>query len=306
MVVVPVVAGLSPLAAPLPSASAQPCPDAELVFARGTTEAPGLGPTGDAFLSSLRPRLGTRTMTVYAVDYPATTEFPTALDGIRDASNHIRATTAACPDTKLILGGFSQGAAVMGFVTANVIPDGAPTGVPNPMPAEVANHVAAVALMGKPNDRFMRAINQPGVVVGPNYAGKTIDLCVPDDAICSSGTDFNAHTQYAETGLTDQAAAFVAGHVLASLPPVTPPQAPAPTSTRPTPAAPPQALAAPAPAAPPPSPAPAAPPPSSVPVAPPPSAAAPPPDGSQPPPATHAPLPPGTLLMCSTTCKVVS
>jgi hypothetical protein len=191
----------------------------------------------------------------------------------------------------------------MGFVTANVIPDGAPTGVPNPMPADVADHVAAVALMGKPNDRFMHAINQPDVVVGPAYKGKTIDLCVPDDAICSSGTDFNAHTQYADQGLTDQAASFVAGRVLASLPPATPP--PAPTSTRPAPAAPPQALAAPAPAAPAPAPAPAAPPPSSVPVAPPPSPAAPPPDGTQPPLATHAPLPPGTLLMCSTTCKVV-
>ena len=41
-----------------PSALAQPCPDVEVVFARGTTEAPGLGPTGEAFVDSLRSRIG--------------------------------------------------------------------------------------------------------------------------------------------------------------------------------------------------------------------------------------------------------
>jgi cutinase len=56
---------------------------------------------------------------------------------------------ATCSHTEMVLGGFSQGAAVMGFVTANVIPDGAPdVGVPNPMPPDMANHVAAVALFG--------------------------------------------------------------------------------------------------------------------------------------------------------------
>ena len=296
--VVSAVVALAPLAAPIPSASAQPCPDIDVVFARGTTEDPGLGPTGEAFVNSLRPRMGAKSMSVYPVDYPATLDFRTSLDGINDASAHIRSMTASCPTTKLVLGGFSQGAAVMGFVTANVIPDGAPTGVPNPMPAEVADHVAAVALFGKPNGRFMNAINEPQIVIGPLYAGKTIDLCVPDDAICSSGTDFNAHTQYAETGLVDQAAGFVSSRVLASLPPGTPPPTPSPAAApqTPAPAAPPQAHTAPAPAAPP-----------SSPRAAPPSS----PDGSPqgpppgPPPQTHTPLPPGTLLMCTTSCRVV-
>ena len=116
--------------------SAQSCPDVEVVFARGTTEAPGLGPTGDAFVDSLRSRIGSKSMVVYPVDYPATTDFPTATDGIRDATAHIESTAANCPNTNIVLGGFSQGAAVAGFVTANIIPDGAPEGVPNPMPPE--------------------------------------------------------------------------------------------------------------------------------------------------------------------------
>jgi cutinase len=203
------------VSAPLPSASAEPCPDVEVVFARGTTEPPGVGPTGQAFVDSLRARLGTESIGVYPVDYPASMDFPTAVDGIYDASDRVRSMAANCPDTKLVLGGYSQGAAVMGFVTANVIPDGAPEGVPNPMPPDVADRVAAVALFGKPNTRFMRAINEPLIEVGPLYTDKTIDLCVPDDPICSSGRDLSVHTplQYVETGMVDQAATFAAGRL---------------------------------------------------------------------------------------------
>src|ERR1700739_2300255 len=92
------------LSAPVSSASAQPCPDVEVVFARGTTEDPGVGPTGQAFVDSLRARLGTKSIGVYPVDYPATLDFPTALDGIRDASAYVRSTAANCPDTKMVLG----------------------------------------------------------------------------------------------------------------------------------------------------------------------------------------------------------
>jgi hypothetical protein len=228
------VASWAPLSAPVPSASAQPCPDVEVVFARGTTEQPGVGPTGQAFVDSLRARVGTRSIGVYPVDYPATTDFPTAIDGIRDASAHVRSTVANCPNTQMVLGGFSQGAAVMGFVTANVIPVGVTASdVPAPMPPDAANHVAAVALFGKPSDRFMRAINEPPIAVGPLYAAKTVDLCVPDDPICSNGTDFNAHMQYAETGMVDQAATFTGSHLLAN-------SGPEITRSTPAPAAPPQ------------------------------------------------------------------
>lgn len=198
--------------AAVPTASAAPCPDAEVVFARGTTEAPGVGPVGQAFIDSLRPQLGTKSLAVYAVDYPATMEFATAVQGIADARAHILATAAGCPDTKMVLGGFSQGAAVMGFVTASVVPDGvSPLDMPTPMPPEVADHVAAVALFGKPSTRFMKAINDPDVVVGPNYAAKAVDLCVDNDLVCDPhGRSFSAHNQYVESGLVDQGTTFVA------------------------------------------------------------------------------------------------
>jgi cutinase len=204
--------------APMPPVDAAPCPDAEVIFARGTTEDPGPGPTGQAFIDSLRSRVGAKSLGVYAVDYPATTDFPTAVQGISDARTHVIATAANCPQTKMVLGGFSQGAAVMGFVTANVVPDGvSPSDVPAPMPPDVANHVAAVALFGKPSTRFMHAINDPPISIGSQYVAKTVDLCVDNDLVCdSTGRSFSAHNEYIDSGMVDQGATFVANQLQAS------------------------------------------------------------------------------------------
>jgi cutinase-like protein len=196
----------------MPSAQAAPCPDAEVVFARGTTELPGVGPTGEAFVDALRAQVAGKSLGVYGVDYPATTDFPTAVDGIIDARSHILSTVANCPKTKIVVGGFSQGAAVAGFITANVIPDGVgDMDVPPPLSPEVADHIAAVALFGKPSERFMRVINDPDIVIGPQYVAKTVDLCVDNDLVCDPhGGSFQAHNEYAESGMTDQGATFVA------------------------------------------------------------------------------------------------
>ena len=206
------------LSAPMPTAHAAPCPDAKVIFARGTTELPGLGPTGDAFVNSLQTQVGPKSVEVSPVNYPATTDFRTAVDGITDARAQILATAASCPDTKMVLGGFSQGAAVMGFVTANVVPEGVSAlSVPAPMPADVADHVAAVALFGKPSPRFMRAINDPQIVIGPNYADKAIDLCVDDDLVCDpDGRSFGIHSQYPEVGMANQGATLAAQKLQAS------------------------------------------------------------------------------------------
>ncbi|MGK2882754.1 MAG: cutinase family protein [Mycobacterium sp.] len=195
------------------------------MFARGTTEPPGLGPTGQAFVDALRAKLPGKNVSEYAVNYPATLDFNQGIAGIADATTHIQTMVANCPDTELVLGGFSQGAAVMGFVTTDLIPDGVTASeVPSPMPAAVADHVVAVTLFGKPNDRFMNQVGQPVVVIGPLYAPKTIELCVPMDFVCSEGTDFSAHNRYVSDGFVEQAAAFAAGRVEPSSEPVLTPE----------------------------------------------------------------------------------
>ena len=210
-----VAAASALLGAPVVPAVADPCPDVEVVFARGTAEPPGVGRVGQNFVDTLRPHLGARTLDVYPVNYPATTDFPTALDGVTDAGTHVEHMAVACPRTRMVLGGYSQGAAVIGFVTANAVPEGVQVAQAlQPMPPGVAGHVAAVALFGKPSARFMNIINEPPVTIGPLYTAKTIDLCIPGDAVCAGGDiDPTAHRSYVEAGMVDQAADFTANHL---------------------------------------------------------------------------------------------
>ena len=216
-------AGLSAavVAPAVPPASAQPCPDVQVVFARGTGEPPGVGPTGQAFVDSLRSRLGARSFDVYPVNYPASDQWDTGLDGIRDASAHVTSMAHDCPNTKMVLGGYSQGAAVMGFVTAAAIPPGVdPATVPKPMDPAVANHVSSVVLFGTPNTRAMNFLGEPPLAIGPLYQAKTIKVCAPEDPVCSDGLNFSAHNTYAGDGaMIDQGVDFATGRLGAGGPP---------------------------------------------------------------------------------------
>ena len=198
----------------IPGASAAPCPDVEVVFARGTFEPAGVGGTGQAFVDALRAKVGGKSIDVYPVNYPASLDFSTAADGFIDASNKIRDVAATCPNTKMVLGGYSQGAAVMAYTTEDAIPAGytLPAGI-GPMSPEVANHVAAVALFGKPSSGFLQMIytGAPPITVGRLYAEKTTDLCIPEDSVCApGGNDSAAHNLYPVNGMADQAADFAA------------------------------------------------------------------------------------------------
>jgi cutinase len=205
----------------IPTASAEPCPDVEVIFARGTFEAPGVGGTGQAFVDALRGQLGDKSMDVYPVNYPASLDFATAADGVVDASNKIRDVAASCPSTKMVLGGYSQGAAVIAYTTEDAVPNGytLPAGLTGPMAPEVAKHVAAVVLFGKPSSGFLQMIytGAPPITVGHLYADKTADLCIPEDNVCSpNGNDNGAHNLYSVNGMATQAADFAARRLLSN------------------------------------------------------------------------------------------
>lgn len=101
-----------------PPATAAPCPDVDVVFARATTEPPGVGGVGQAFVDSLHSQLGARSVGVYGVNYPATEDFAnSASAGAGDASAHVQHTAANCPNTRMVLGGYSQGAIVIDLMT---------------------------------------------------------------------------------------------------------------------------------------------------------------------------------------------
>jgi cutinase len=220
-----IVGGL--FSAPIAISSAQPCPDVEAVFARGTSEPPGVGGIGEPFVDELRTAIGPKSLDVYAVNYEASSDFSdriqfaqSVVDGIKDATSHIEATAANCPKTRIVLGGYSQGAVVAGFVTSASIPQGVPeeyrSFLPQPMPAEIANHVAAVTLFGKPSAQWLQNYGAPVVVIGPLYAPKTLELCADGDTICNGdpgGLPSFAHTTYPANGMTQQAVDFAASHL---------------------------------------------------------------------------------------------
>ncbi|MEB3050524.1 cutinase family protein [Mycolicibacter sp. MYC123] len=192
---------INPTPATVPVAFADGCPDVEVVFARGTNDSPGLGRVGDAFVGALRGRTS-RSVGAYAVNYPASYDFGRAADGANDASGHVMWMAENCPGTRLVLGGYSQGAAIIDIIAAAPVPG---FGFTAPLPPEAADHVAAVAVFGNPSNKFGQPLTN-----SPAYGFKTIDLCTDGDPICSPGRNFSAHSSYTP-GMTNQAASFVAG-----------------------------------------------------------------------------------------------
>jgi cutinase len=190
-----------------PTATAAPkCNDIEIVFARGTDEPAGLGVVGKALVDALRPMVKNRSIGTYAVKYPASWDFLQVAAGANDASKRVQSIAATCPDSKIVLGGYSQGAAVMDVVTTSPI---AGLGYTAPLPAAAVPHVAAVAVFGNPSARFGR----PLTILSPDFGARTADLCNTNDPVCSRGDDFDAHVRYPQSGLVKLAAQWITKNV---------------------------------------------------------------------------------------------
>lgn len=205
-VAAPAIAGYA-----IAPANAANCPDAEVIFARGRSEAPGIGWIGNAFVDALRSKTD-RSVGVYAVVYDADTD---VIGGATDMSRRIQYMAANCPNTRQVLGGYSLGAAVTDIVL------GAPTpmfGYNNPLPPSANDHIAAIALFGNGT----QSVFGPVSAVSPIYGGKTIDVCTDMDLVCRGTIDANdpggswsAHLQpaYIDSGAVDGAADFVAARL---------------------------------------------------------------------------------------------
>jgi len=194
------------------SAQADPCPAVQVVFARGTGEPDGIGRVGQAFVDSLRPLVKGKSVAVYAVNYAASRDFLRAAEGANDASLFVQHMATTCPDTKIVLGGYSQGAAVVDAIT---VADQPTLGFTEPMPANIADHVAGVAVFGNPS---IRLLGSPLTALSPLYGDKTIDLCNGADPVCFDGNDVAAHSLYVESGLATQGAQFVADRLATEAP----------------------------------------------------------------------------------------
>jgi len=191
-----------------PQAAAANCPQVQVVFARGRQESPGPGVLGNAFINALSSKVGGRSFGSYAVRYPADNQVDI---GANDMSQHVQYMINNCPDTRLVLGGYSLGAAVTDVVLA--VPISA-FGFDNPLPEGADQHIAAVALFGNGSQWAGPITN-----FNPIYNDRTIELCHGADPVCNPADpntwkeNWPQHlaSAYIQAGMANQAADFVAG-----------------------------------------------------------------------------------------------
>ena len=223
------VGGTAAVGGSAPANAAPRCADVHLLFARGTVEtAPPLGVTGIAFGEALRNELRGKSVRVEAINYRASSDFGnklafahTFVNGVKAAQARIKSIAAHCPRTDIVLGGYSQGAALAAYTTTDQLQ--IPPRyreyaryAPKPLPANLADHIAAVVLIAPPSDRFLRDAGAPQMRVGAAYRGKTARYCAQGDNICNGArlAGPNAiHLLYPVNGTTTAAARYVARRV---------------------------------------------------------------------------------------------
>lgn len=200
------------------------CAAVHIITTRASTEAAGEGITGalvDQIIDS-----SAQTITRASVSYPATlTNYASSsLQGITALTSLLTAQVQNCPDQKIVLLGYSQGA----HVTLDVLGGGQGgslgTSTP-PISSTIGSHVTAVATFGDPrhvvdqpydlgtstrNGIFPRSSTQLGVLGG--YASRIETFCDAFDTFCSSGFSNTVHTTYLDR-YQDTAAQFVLGKI---------------------------------------------------------------------------------------------
>jgi len=179
-----------------PAGAAPRCADVHVLFARGTVEtAPPLGLTGIAFTNAVRGRLPGKSVRVEAVRYAASANFSNKLAfahsfirGVESAQRRMRSIAAACPDTDIVLGGYSQGAALAQYA------------------------VSAQVQVPERYQRYRSYVPRPLAA----YRGKTVRYCIQGDTICNGarlGGPNALHLLYSVNGMADQGARYVARRV---------------------------------------------------------------------------------------------
>ncbi|KAL0932123.1 carbohydrate esterase family 5 protein [Colletotrichum truncatum] len=172
------------------------CRKVTLIWARGTTQAGNVGEAGSegpTFFNALAARIGAANLAVQGVSYSASIfGFLQGGDpaGSTTMANLVSQAATRCPNTKIVLSGYSQG----GQLVHNAA---------KKLTTALTNKISAVLIFGDPFD---------GQPVGNIPASKVKIICHDGDNICDGGIIITAdHRNYEQDA--PAAAAFVAGLV---------------------------------------------------------------------------------------------
>jgi len=162
------------------------CVDLEIIAARGTSEPGNLGVVvGDPLTARVQRDLVGKTVHGYPVQYNA--DMFGAATGVADVKSRLTKQSAACPNQKYVLVGYSQGGMVVSSSLSGI-------------PAAIQPKVIAVVLYGAGD----------GGNVNSAFKSKTYANCAPGDFACTgSGSPSNSgqyctigHTSYNTEGTT--------------------------------------------------------------------------------------------------------
>ncbi|KAJ4007796.1 hypothetical protein NW766_009601 [Fusarium irregulare] len=196
-------------------AQGQSCPEIHIFGARETSVAPGLGSAGKLIDMIVADHAGA---TSEAIDYPAcggqascgNVEYgASAKQGTEAVTKAVNALSERCPDTKIVMIGYSQGGQIMDNNICGGPDNGASISDSSvPLSASAVNQVKAVVMLGNP-----RYINGLAYGVGTCDAGgfdarpegftcpnadKVKIYCDAEDPFCCNGNDSAHHQQYVE------------------------------------------------------------------------------------------------------------
>lgn len=204
--------------------AATTCADVAIITARASTEQPGEGITGALVTQIINS--STQNISRASVNYPATLNNynSSSLQGINALKAQLTTEVQNCPNEKIVLAGYSQGAHVVLDVLGGGQGGSLGTATP-PIDASISSHVTAVATFGDPrhvtnqpfdlgtatrNGRFPRSAAQLQVLSG--FASRIHAWCDANDTFCASGFSTQVHLTYLNR-YQDAAASFVLGKI---------------------------------------------------------------------------------------------
>ncbi|EFQ96800.1 acetylxylan esterase [Nannizzia gypsea CBS 118893] len=186
------------------------CTDTLIIVARGTSEPPGEGPQ-HVIAEEVQRRLGAHRVKHIPLEWPASL-FPTYGESVKTGTENLKKTiskyTSECPDIKIVLMGFSQGAQVISDTLCGMDEKNFPK--TEPIDPSLGAFVAAAVGMGDPTFNpglsydygtathhgwFPRRNDKSCVA----YDYIRISYCDKGDIYCDHGVDPKVHSSYFKT-----------------------------------------------------------------------------------------------------------